>query len=165
MIDDRLDSKRPILSVKDLRKEVEQLEGEEVSASNVNYALKEEARLRFRRLTHLAAATNSDRVLVLRQQYAVQMVKLLESGVRVVNIDESLLKKTSFQVKTWGNKHHSKYSLGSTLNPAISLIATIDTEGTVFFSVSTVNTNTSVMRLFLNELRTKYTARDGGSMR
>ena len=93
------------------------------------------------------------------------MVQLLESGVRIVNIDESLLKKTSFHVKTWGNKHSSKYCLGSTLNPAISLIATIDTEGCVFFSVSTVNTNTSVMRLFLNELRTKYTARDGGNMR
>ena len=81
------------------------------------------------------------------------MVDVLESGTRVVNIDESLVKTTSFFTKTWGKRDHCKYSMGTPISPGVALIAAIDTDGDVFFSVSTANTNTEVIQLFLNELR------------
>ena len=73
------------------------------------------------------------------------MVDILESNARVVNVDESLLKKTSFAAKVWGSKRHSKYSMGALVNPSVALIAAIDTDGGVFFSASTVNTDNRVM--------------------
>ena len=84
------------------------------------------------------------------------MIGVLESGVRVVNVDETLLKTTSFFTKTWGKHGYCKYSLGSSISPGVAMIAAIDTDGAVFFTVSTANTNARVIQLFLNELRAQY---------
>ena len=62
-----------------------------------------------------------------------------------MNIDESSLKKTSYYNRTWGNKSISKFSIGALVNPSVSVIAAIDTEGGVFFSASTTTTDKEVM--------------------
>ena len=39
---------------------------------------------------------NQERCLVLRQQYALRMLALLEQGRRIINVDESWLNGTRF---------------------------------------------------------------------
>jgi len=44
---------------------------------------------------------NSQRCLVLRQQYALAMLELLMQDKRVINVDESWLNETNFTRKMW----------------------------------------------------------------
>ena len=77
---------------------------------------------------------NSDRVLILRQRYAAQMVELLSEGKRVVNIDETWLNETSFIRKIWAHgKGKGNLTLRS-VQPRISVILAIDTQGSVWFA-------------------------------
>ena len=49
----------------------------------------------------LNTQANSDRALVLRQQYALVMMGLLSDGKRIINIDETWLNETNFTRRTW----------------------------------------------------------------
>ena len=42
--------------------------------------------------------------MVLRQQYAKEMLPLLEQGTRIINVDESWLSETNFIRKMWAPK-------------------------------------------------------------
>ena len=58
--------------------------------------MKQDFKLSFVKAKKLQPLTNSERNLVLRQQYALKMLKILNEGKRVINVDESWLKETSF---------------------------------------------------------------------
>ena len=45
--------------------------------------------------------SNDERCLVLRQQYALRILPLLESGRRIINVDESWLTGTHFIRRIW----------------------------------------------------------------
>ena len=49
--------------------------------------LKEDLGMSYRKIKPLSMNTNSERNLVLRQQYALQLVALLLEGKRIINID------------------------------------------------------------------------------
>ena len=44
---------------------------------------------------------NMDRCLVLRQQYALAMLSVLDSGKRVINVDETWLSESNYIRKAW----------------------------------------------------------------
>ena len=44
---------------------------------------------------------NSERCMVQRQQYALRMIPLIESGQRIINVDESWLNQTRFVRRLW----------------------------------------------------------------
>ena len=43
----------------------------------------------YRKAATVPVQANSERCLILRQQYAIKMLPLLESGRRIINVDES----------------------------------------------------------------------------
>ena len=45
--------------------------------------------LGYRKASGVPVQSNSERCLVLRQQYALRMIQLLQSNKRVINVDES----------------------------------------------------------------------------
>ena len=45
--------------------------------------------------------SNSERCLVLRQQYALRLLPLLQSGRRIINVDESWINQTRFLRRIW----------------------------------------------------------------
>lgn len=49
--------------------------------------MKEELGMRYRKIKMVTVNTNSERNLVLRQQFALELIRLLVQGKRVVNID------------------------------------------------------------------------------
>ena len=57
--------------------------------------------LGYRRTCTVTVQGNTERCLVLRQQYAMQMLTLLESGRRIINVDESWLNGTRFVRRIW----------------------------------------------------------------
>ena len=100
----------------------------------------------------LPIQTNSERCLVLRQQYALKILPLLEEGRRLINIDESWLNQTRFVRKMWVPSKEAGSDIDKQVQPRISLIAALDTEGLVWCALTQANTDTDVMTLFLRHL-------------
>ena len=58
--------------------------------------MKKDLGLLYRRAKPIAIQCNSERCLVLRQQYAKAMIDLIMEKWNVVNVDESWLNETNF---------------------------------------------------------------------
>ena len=74
----------------------------------VREVMRKEMRLGYRQVKTVPIQSNSERCLVLRQQYALRMLPLLESGCfskqpahRIFNVDESWLNGTRFLRRMW----------------------------------------------------------------
>jgi hypothetical protein len=114
--------------------------------------MREDLKLSFLKAKKLNPQANSDRALVLRQQYALEMMHLLSLEKRVINIDESWINETSFTRKTWSKRDGRGNTQLNSVSPRLSMIAAIDTDGRVWFTLSHANTDSNMMALFLQSL-------------
>ena len=96
---------------------------------------------------------NSDRCLVLRQQFAQQMLELLLLDRRIINIDETWLNETSHIRRIWGLRDGSTNVAKSLVSPRLSMIAALDTDGRVWFTLNHANTDSNIMTLFLHSIK------------
>ena len=112
--------------------------------------MKKELRMGYRRATTVPIQTNIERCLVLRQQYALKMLPLLESGRRIINVDESWLGQTRFVRRHWVPADSAGSISDKEVRPRISLIVALDTEGRIWCSLTQVNTDSDVMTLLLS---------------
>ena len=83
----------------------------------------------------------------------MKMLPLLESGKRVINVDESWLNMTRRLRKVWVQKEARSTFPEKQVQPRISLLLAIDTEGRMWCSLTQANTDTNVMTLFLQHLK------------
>ena len=123
-----------------------------MSAKLVRKIMREDLKLSFLKAKKLNPQANSDRALVLRQQYALEMMHLLSLEKRVINIDESWINETSFTRKTWSKRDGRGNTQLNSVSPRLSMIAAIDTDGRVWFTLSHANTDSNMMALFLHSL-------------
>jgi transposase len=79
-------------------------------------------------------------------------MELLNSNTRILNIDESWLNDTQFLTKKWQEHGTTNSVHGHQVNPRISMIAGIDTEGDVYLALLQINNDVSVIKLFLTSL-------------
>ena len=108
--------------------------------------------LKFKKIKKVPFHGNSEKNLVLRQQFAMKLLELLENGKRVLNIDESWLSSTNFKRSKW-REHGTTNSMPERhMNPRIAIIAAIDTEGDIYLSLNQVNTDIPMMKLFISKL-------------
>ena len=70
-------------------------------------------------------------------------------GKRVINIDETWLNETSFVRKVWAKKVGQGNLQLHTVSPRLSLIAALDTDGKVWFSLTHATTNSDMIALFI----------------
>ena len=143
---------RPLLSAKSISETLKAEVGRKVSVKVVRQVLKKELRLSFLKTKKLHPQANSVKVLVQRQQYALTLLRLMEHGKRVINIDETWLNETSFVRKVWAKKGGEGNLQLRAVAPRLSLIAALDTEGKVWFSLAHATTNSDVIALFLHKL-------------
>ena len=80
------------------------------------------------------------------------MFALLESGMRIVNIDESWINDTTYFYKLWTPKHEACTFPMKPVSPRVSVIAAIDTDGKIWYSLTQETTNSEVFCLFLKHL-------------
>lgn len=57
--------------------------------------------MKFKKLVHITMNTNSDRNLVLRQQFALKYIELLISGRTILNIDETWCGMSDMRRMKW----------------------------------------------------------------
>ena len=81
------------------------------------------------------------------------MLPLLETKTRVINVDETWLNESSFIRKTWAPRNGQGNMKLNSVTPRLSMIAAIDTEGHVWFSLNHANTDSNVMATFLHHLK------------
>ena len=96
--------------------------------------------------------SNLERSLVLRKQYSLRILPLLEAGKRIINVDESLLNQTRFLRRTWVPSGAPSTFREKQVAPRISLLLAVDTDGRLWFSLTQANTDADVMTLFLRYL-------------
>ncbi len=113
----------------------------EVKHDEVRSVLRKDLGLGYRIAKKVPIQSNTERCLVLRQQYALKMLPLLVAGKRILNCDESWLNETSFLRKIWCPGYAAATTTLKTIIPRISLIAALDTDGRVYFSLTQANTD------------------------
>jgi len=80
------------------------------------------------------------------------MLPLLEKGTRILNIDESWLNETNFTRKMWCPPQSPATVQTRPISYRIALIAALDTEGCIYYSLTQANTDQNVMMVFLEYL-------------
>ena len=80
------------------------------------------------------------------------MLPLLESGRRLINVDESWLNQTRFIRKIWVPTDAAATISDKQVQPRISLLAALDTDGRIWFALTQANTDADVMATFLRVL-------------
>ena len=114
--------------------------------------MRDELGLRYRVAKKVPVQANQERCLVLRQQYAMEMLPLLQRGARILNIDESWVHSTNFTRMLWVPAQTPTTMRARPISYRISLIAGLDTEGNIFYSLTQANTDSDVMMVFLLHL-------------
>ena len=108
--------------------------------------------MRYRMAKKIPKQANSTRCLVLRQQYAMEMLPLLRNGTRIINIDESWLSETNFTRMMWSRANKPATVPTSPITHRLALIVALDTNGRVYYSLTQANTDQNVMLAFLTQL-------------
>ena len=96
-----LNANQPITSCDQIKRIVEREQRVKLSTHDVQKVIKQNMGLTYRRVRKVPVQANSERCLVLRQQYALAMLPMLESRTRVLNIDETWLNETSYIRRAW----------------------------------------------------------------
>ena len=118
----------------------------------VRTVLKKELGIGYRTARQVPIQANSERCLVLRQQYSLKMLALLEEGTRIINIDESWLNDTNFTRKIWCPADAPATITQRAVTPRLTLIAALDTEGRLYFTLTHANTDSDVLLTFMKHL-------------
>ena len=91
--------------------------------------MKKELKMRFRKVRTLSTGANSDRTLILRQQFALEFLNLVQAGKTIINIDETWLGMSDFRHTKWCLPNESNTFPKLKIQPRISMIAALDSNG------------------------------------
>ena len=142
----------PIARAQQVQLAVEEQRGLEVSTKLVRQVFRKELKMGYRLAKTVPVQSNLERALVLRQQYSMRILPLLEAGKRIINVDESWLNQTRFLRRTWVPSDAPSTFREKQVQPRISLLLALDTEGRIWCSLTQANTDSDVMTLFLRYL-------------
>ena len=98
---------------------------------------------------------NSDRNLILRQQFAIKMIELFQQDIEIINIDETWISQTDFRRRKWKVSGTTNSLPNPLVNPRISLIVALSNRGDMYFTVSQGNTNLESFKIFMVYLMKK----------
>ena len=80
------------------------------------------------------------------------MLPLLKSGKRIINVDETWINETNFSRKIWCRPDSPGTEPVRAVSPSLSMIASLDTDGRVYFSLSHATTEQDTFMLFMRHL-------------
>ena len=142
----------PIVKAITIQSIVKRDHDHDISIGKVRKILKKDMGLSYRRAKPIAIQCNSERCLVLRQQFARNLIDLLHDKWNIINVDESWLNETNFTRMIWSSPTGPATYTSKSVAPRLSLIAALDTEGNVHYSLTQANTDSDIMMLFLRHL-------------
>ena len=117
--------------------------------------MKKDLGMRFKKVVHVSIHANSDKNLVLRQQFALKYIELLVSGFTIIDVDETWLGMADFRRRKWRAKKSTKSHAILQVHPRISMITGLGTNSDVYLSLLQSNSNSKVIELFFQKLVNK----------
>ena len=123
--------------------------------SEVRAIMREDLGMRFRKIVAVSIHANSAKNLVLRQQYALELIRLVDAGWNILNIDETWLGQADFRRRKWRVPGSTNSVPQLQMTPRISMIAGLDCKGQIYLSLVQSNNNNQVMELFFRALAKK----------
>ena len=126
--------------------------GVEAKKPEIRRVMRAHLGMRYRKIIPISVHGNSDKNLVLRQQFALNLIQLLEAGKTLLNIDESWLGMSDFRRRKWKAPGTTNSVTQLQMRPRISMIIGIDTSGAVYLSLLQANSNSQVMDIFFRAL-------------
>ena len=142
----------PNISAQQNQQSIQESDQISVKARQVRKVLRGDLNMKFSKVKKISRIDNSDRSLILRQQYAIKMLELLGKPYRIICIDQSWLSDTNFIRRKYKQEGSTNSIEERLVNPRISMIAGVDTEGHVYLSLTQVTTDTEMMKMFLSKL-------------
>ena len=89
--------------------------------------MKEEFNMSYRKLKQVSIHCNSEKNKILRQQFAIEMIKQTMDNKILLNVDETWLGMSDFRRMKWRVKGSTNYVPSIQLIPRISMIIGVDT--------------------------------------
>ena len=114
--------------------------------------MRDELRMRYRKIKASAVHANSDRNRVLRQQAALKLLEALADKKVLLNVDETWLGLSDFRRRKWRAHGTSNSVRTMQLAPRLSLIIGVDTLGGVYAMLTQANSNAALMRVYFASL-------------
>ena len=142
----------PIVRAQQVQQALNEIMNLEVDLKLVRTVLRKDLGMGYRMAKKVPIQCNLERTLVLRQQYSIKMLPMLEQRKRVINVDESWLNQTRFLRRTWVPSQSASTFRDKQVHPRISLILALDTDGKMYFALTQANTDADIMTLFLRNL-------------
>ena len=84
-----------------------------------------------------------------------EYLKVLDTGKKVITIDESWLEYSDGTTMVWSKKNQPNSVPSLLIQPRISIIVALSTEGEVYISIAQHNNNSSMMGMFIRHLVNK----------
>ena len=107
------------------------------------------------KIQNVAIFTNSSKNLVLRQRFAMEFLRLAQNKKHFLNVDESWLGQSDYRRLKWQVKGRPATLQPHQLQPRISVILGIDSEGQLYLSLVQANSNSDIMAAFFRQLALK----------
>ena len=83
------------------------------------------------------------------------MLGLIDEGYIILNVDQSWLNMLDFRRRKWVVRGERNSLPFKPVTPRLSVLAAIDTNGSVYLSLTMCNTDSDVLGMFLKELFAK----------
>ena len=121
--------KQHIKCVKDFKKKLLEEFEIEIKPWTLKKILKEELELRYKRIAGTSWQGNSNKNLILRQQFALEFLSIDLTKKTIINVDESWIGMTDFNRMKWSEPGRPNSVPKKMLQPRISMIAGLDSNG------------------------------------
>ena len=122
-------------SAEDLKKTLKDKIGIEASEYEIRQVMRKQLNMKFKKIVPISIHGNSEKNLVLRQQFAKNLIQLLMSGKTLLNVDESWIGMSDFRRRKWMVHGTTNSTAKLPIAPRISMIAGLDSTGRTYLSL------------------------------
>ena len=116
-------------SVKELRKHILEKHGQDTKPWQLRSIMREDLRMRYKRINDIAWTGNDPRNIILRQHFALEYMKIDFDKKIIINTDETWIAMSDFRRMKWMAKGTTNSLAVLGLVPRISMIVGLDNHG------------------------------------
>ena len=97
--------------------------------------MKQELNMSFKKIKEVTKHSNSEKNLVLRQQFATKLIEIIQTKKRIINVDQTWLGMSDFRRRKWKPKNTTNSVPKLSIQPRITMWVGLDTDGELYLSL------------------------------
>jgi len=146
------ESNHYLSSISRIQDKLKQEDGLDIKRHRLAHILRHHCNMRYRKIKEVSWQSNSARNLILRQRFGLAFLKLDLENMTVINVDETWVGQTDFRRRKWTFLKRPDSVPKKNVQPRLSMIAALDTNGGVHISLLQSNTNSNIMEMYMAQL-------------